>query len=243
MQIIKLDATESTNSYLKELSASHSLQDFTVVTTQNQTSGRGQFNAKWESEAGNNLSISILKKNIDVPLEKIFLVSISVSLAILHTLKELGVPNLSVKWPNDILSGNYKIGGILIENMLSGAKIKRCIIGFGLNVNQEEFKYAPKAASLKQIVGRSFNLELVFSALVENLHAQLNKPILPLENDLYAQYHSQLFRIGKPSEFLIEENKPITGVIKGVSLNGKLQVKFGGGIIREFGLKEIKLMY
>ncbi|MEP5941585.1 MAG: biotin--[acetyl-CoA-carboxylase] ligase, partial [Maribacter dokdonensis] len=52
MQIIKLDATQSTNTYLKDLSFKRELDDFTVVTTKNQTSGRGQLNAKWESEPG-----------------------------------------------------------------------------------------------------------------------------------------------------------------------------------------------
>ena len=69
MQIIKLDATESTNTYLKELSAKKEVQDFTIITTENQTSGRGQLNSKWESEKGKNLAISILKKNIDMPID------------------------------------------------------------------------------------------------------------------------------------------------------------------------------
>ncbi len=169
MQIIKLDATESTNTYLRELSLTKNLKDFTIVTTRNQTSGRGQFNSKWESDEGKNLAISILKKNIEVPIDRLFLISICVSLGVLNGLKQLGVPNLSVKWPNDILSGNFKIGGILIENMLSGTKIKQSIIGFGINVNQQEFKYAPKAASMKKIVGKSFDHELVLDSLIENL--------------------------------------------------------------------------
>ena len=243
MQIIKLDATESTNTYLKELSAKKEVKDFTIITTENQTSGRGQLNSKWESERGKNLAISILKNRINIPVDRLFLMNVCVSLSILDSLNRLNIPNLKVKWPNDILSGNFKIGGILIENIISGSKIKRSIIGFGLNVNQSEFKNAPNASSLKKIMGHDFNLDSVFYAIIENLHQKLNRPILTFENDLYKQYHSQLFKIGVKSNFLIQKEEPIEGVIEGVSKNGKLKVKLENGSLQEFGLKEIRLQY
>jgi BirA family biotin operon repressor/biotin-[acetyl-CoA-carboxylase] ligase len=243
MQIIKLDATESTNTYLKELSAKKEVQDFTIITTENQTSGRGQLNSKWESEKGKNLAISILKNNIDMPIDCLYLMNVCVSLSILDSLNQLSIPNLKVKWPNDILSGDFKIGGILIENIISGSKIKQSIIGIGLNVNQSEFKNAPNASSLKTIMGRIFNLDSVFYTIIENLHQQLNRPILTFENELYNQYHSQLYRVGMKSTFIIQKNEPIVGVIKGVSKNGKLRVKLENGILQEFGLKEIQLQY
>ena len=243
MQIIKLDATESTNTYLKELSAKKEVKDFTIITTENQTSGRGQLNSKWESERGKNLAISILKNRINIPVDRLFLMNVCVSLSILDSLNRLNIPNLKVKWPNDILSGDFKIGGILIENIISGSKIKRSIIGFGLNVNQSEFKNAPNASSLKKIMGHDFNLDSVFYAIIENLHQKLNRPILTFENDLYKQYHSQLFKIGVKSNFLIQKDEPIEGVIEGVSKNGKLKVKLENGSLQEFGLKEIRLQY
>jgi BirA family biotin operon repressor/biotin-[acetyl-CoA-carboxylase] ligase len=243
MQIIKLDATESTNTYLKELSAKIFLQDFTIITTENQTSGRGQLNSKWESEKGKNLAVSILKNSIDIPIDRLFLMNVCISLSILNSLNQLSIPNLKVKWPNDILSGNFKIGGILIENIISGSKIKRSIIGFGLNVNQSEFKNAPNASSLKTIMGYNFNLESVFYAIIENIHQHLNRPILTFENELYNQYNSQLFRIGMKSTFIIQKDEPIDGIIEGVSKNGKLKVKLVNGSLQEFGLKEIQLQY
>ncbi|APQ16464.1 biotin--[acetyl-CoA-carboxylase] ligase [Maribacter hydrothermalis] len=243
MQIIKLDATPSTNSYLKELSTQKVLKDFTIITTQNQTLGRGQLNAKWESDAGKNLAFSILKKEIDVSINKAFLISMSVSLAILEGLKELGVPDLKIKWPNDILSGNSKIGGILIENIISGSQIKRSIIGFGLNVNQKVFKNAPHAASLNTIVGRNYDLDKVFYLLIEKLHYQLQKPILAVESELFARYHSHLFKKGEACTFTTQDNSQLKGVIVGVTINGTLNLKLENGDFQEFGLKKIQLQY
>jgi BirA family biotin operon repressor/biotin-[acetyl-CoA-carboxylase] ligase len=243
MQIIKLDATESTNTYLKELLQQKEVVDFTIITTQNQTLGRGQLNAKWESEPYKNLAISLLKKDIDLPIGKLFLVSMQVSLAIIDALNELEIPNLSIKWPNDILSGNHKIGGILIENIISGSQIKRSIIGFGLNINQTAFKNAPHASSLKMIVGQEFNLDSVFYALIEKLHRQLNRPIATLEKELFEKYHSILFKNGEKCTFILLDNTLITGVIIGVTINGLLMVKLANGGVKEFGLKEIQLQY
>ena len=72
----------------------------------------------------------------------------------------MGKPkDLSVKWPNDILSANKKIGGILIENTVKGKKINNSIIGIGLNVNQEKFPDSLKnVTSLKKITNKEFDL-------------------------------------------------------------------------------------
>lgn len=243
MQIIKLDATESTNTYLKALAAENKLSDFTVVITRNQTMGRGQLNTEWKSEGGKNLAISILKNKMNLTVDKAFVLSISVSLSILESLKRLEIPNLSIKWPNDILSGNLKIGGILIENIISGLKIKESIIGFGLNVNQGQFENIPHAASLKQIVGHDFDLDTVFYTIVEDLNRQLNKPLLTIEEELFAIYQTNLFRIGKLSKFRIQDDRLIDGTIMGTTHDGRLIVQLEKGTIQQFGLKEIQLLY
>ncbi|WP_405383520.1 biotin--[acetyl-CoA-carboxylase] ligase [Maribacter sp. LLG6340-A2] len=243
MQIIKLDATASTNTYLKDLAVHTNLKDFTVVVTKNQTAGRGQLNSKWEFEKGKNLAISLLKNDLAIPVDKMFVLSISVSLAILKALEVLRVPNLSVKWPNDILSGNAKIGGILIENMLAGSKIKRSVIGFGLNINQVTFNYAPNASSLVNIIGQKQDLDHVFNILVEQLHHYLDKPMLNMEEELYQAYESKLFKKGVRSQFLEKNNKMLSGIITGVSKSGKLKVELDNGTLREFGLKEVQLQY
>ncbi|MEM9868732.1 MAG: biotin--[acetyl-CoA-carboxylase] ligase, partial [Bacteroidota bacterium] len=60
-QIIKLDATDSTNLYLKDLMLSSTPKDYTVVVTRKQLKGRGQMGTLWESEPGKNLTFSVLK--------------------------------------------------------------------------------------------------------------------------------------------------------------------------------------
>src|SRR5690606_34414076 len=169
MQIIKLNATESTNVYLKNLALEEELEDFTVVVARKQLKGRGQIGTKWESEVGMNLTFSILKNNVDLPVADQFLLNMGVSLAIFDALRQLYVPDLSVKWPNDILSGHFKICGILIENVLSGTMIQTSIIGIGLNVNQLNFGDLSQASSLKLILGRTFDLDELLHSVVGHI--------------------------------------------------------------------------
>ena len=80
---------------------------------------------------------------------------------------------MSIKWPNDILSENKKIGGILIENFFNKSKIKASVIGVGLNLNQEKFEKLPKATSLKIITGEKWASKIILNALIPPLEEYL----------------------------------------------------------------------
>ncbi|WKB82089.1 biotin--[acetyl-CoA-carboxylase] ligase [Cellulophaga lytica] len=243
MQIIKLNATNSTNQYLKELIMSTKVDDFTVVTTKNQEQGRGQMGTKWLAEPGKNLTFSVLKKSEALEVADQFLLNMCVSLAMYEALKELNIPNLTVKWPNDILSANSKICGILIENILTGSKIQSSIIGIGLNVNQLSFNNLPNVSSLKLLKGETFNLDEVLQLIIVKLKKYLTSNYLNSPDVLRTLYQEIMFRIHKPSTFKDKEGKMFMGFIKGVSSSGKLIVLLEDNIFKEYNLKEIQLLY
>ena len=83
MKLIKLDAIDSTNEFLKALSNKENLENFTVVTAENQTKGKGQMGSEWSSEVGKNLIMSILIKDYLFDINQIFNLNIAVSLAVL----------------------------------------------------------------------------------------------------------------------------------------------------------------
>ena len=239
MQIIKLNAIDSTNRYLRGLVSEIPLEDFAVVVAKHQTHGRGQRATTWQSEKDKNLIISVLNKNISINIEHQFLLSIAVSLALYKTLEAFQIPNLSIKWPNDILSRHNKIAGILIELVTKKNKIDHAIIGVGLNVNQIEFDQLPKASSLKKITGIHYNLDELLYKLLDNLKNFLNT------NDheqLWNSYEQFLFRKNKPSTFVDINGVSFTGIIEGVSRGGKLRVKTEDSV-EEFDLKSIQLVY
>lgn len=243
MQIIKLNATNSTNEYLKELIMSTSLDDFTAVAAEKQIKGRGQMGTEWLAEPGKNLTFSVLKKSEGLEVADQFLLNMCVSLAVFEALKELSIPNLAVKWPNDILSANSKICGILIENILTGSKIQSSIIGIGINVNQLEFNNLPNVSSLKLLKGETFNLDEVLQSILLKLKKYLTSDYLKSPDALRSLYQGIMFRVHKPSTFKSKEGELFMGFIKGVSPSGRLIVLLEDNIFKEYNLKEIQLLY
>ena len=169
MNIIKLSAIDSTNDYLKINFLDKTKNDIHVVYTFNQTKGRGQRGNSWNSEPEKNLAFSIAFFPNKFKVENHFTINIIFSLFILNTLKSLQIPDIKIKWPNDIMSGNKKICGILNELKIKGSKIQKIIIGFGLNINQENFENLPGASSLKLIKQIDYNLNEMTMLFVQNL--------------------------------------------------------------------------
>ena len=242
-RIIKLDATDSTNVYLKELVQSVSLADYTVVVAKKQLKGRGQMGSVWQSEEGKNLTFSMLKKFNILHAEQQFLLNIGVSLAICDVLQSLSIPNIKVKWPNDIMSGSSKICGILIENVLKGQLVQFSIIGIGLNVNQTDFGNLDKAASLRSITGNFYDLDELLHNILDSLYFHLDRLEEQKFDQLLSPYEKLLFRKDKPSTFTGADGDMFMGFIRGVSSEGKLVLELEDQIFKEFDLKEVTLLY
>ncbi len=243
MQLIKLDATDSTNDYLRRLSESNALGDYTAVMALKQLQGRGQMGSMWQSEAGKNLTFSILRNDLNWPVDEGFVLNLCVSLAIYSVLKDMKVPELSIKWPNDILSGSSKICGVLIENKILGNTIHSSIIGIGLNVNQLTFDNLLHVSSLSLLLDKTFDLDELLHNIIKKLKVIFTRREIAGPDPLWDDYEKLLFRKGKPSTFENNEGELFMGRIEGVSRDGKLIVALEEDVKREFATKEIKLLY
>jgi len=243
MRIIKLNAIDSTNTYLRQLSSASALEDYTIVSTQLQTQGRGQRGTIWESQDSKNLMFSVYKSMSFVEFSNAFCISMVTALSLVKTLKQFGVPKPMIKWPNDILSENKKVCGILIENIVTQNTLKATIIGIGLNVNQTEFPNLPQASSMLLQTGKVFSQDEILLAIVQHMKYYftfLKKKKIEVPTEAY---ESALFRKDKPSTFKDAEGSLFSGFIKGVTQTGNLQVLLEDAIVKEFDLKEITLLY
>lgn len=243
MKIIKLNATDSTNSFLKDLQQNLVLESFTVIAADMQLNGRGQQGSGWFSEPYKNLIFSVLVCFDDLLLSQKKYLNYAVSLAVFSSLNEESIPNLSIKWPNDILSGNKKLCGILVENNLKGIKIASTIIGIGLNVNQEDFpKELTKASSLKIITNKDFNLDALLNKILKKLQEYITLLKQKQFQVLETSYLNNLYKKNIATMFKDSNNVLFMGLIRGVSLDGKLQVELEDETVKEFGLKEISFL-
>lgn len=242
MNIIKLDAIDSTNNYLKKIILNEGIIDYTIVTAKFQTEGKGQLGTKWESEHSKNLICSVYKKNINIKVQDQFVISALVSLALIKTLRKVNLSNIHIKWPNDIMSDNKKICGILIENIVKENYIKDAVIGIGLNVNQTIFNNLPNATSIKNLIGTSCSKDEILKDLVKNLEYYFNKLDKSSINSIFEKYEDALFRINKPSTFKNSKGEVFSGYIKGVSRLGKLSVMLEDNLVESYDLKEISIL-
>ena len=242
MKLIKLDAIDSTNEFLKGLSNNQFVENFTAVTAESQTQGKGQMGSTWVSEASKNLIMSVLVRDFVTDINQLFDINIAVSVSIIKVFEDFAIPELSIKWPNDIMSYNKKIGGILIENTLKSEGEIVSIVGLGLNVNQTNFENLPKASSLSSICKKTFDKEEILLKILEKLEHNIlfwnqNKESLKLD------YSNSLFKKGIPMPFSDQNQQNFMGIIQGVSPIGKLEILLEDDSVSEFDIKEIQMLY
>ncbi len=243
MIIIKVSATASTNSLAREWCQSNKNLSPTCIAAFDQISGRGQRGAYWLSNAGENLTFSVIYPNPAVCVQSQFLLSAGVGLAILDALNELKINDLSLKWPNDIMAANFKIGGVLIENILKSGKIGTSILGVGINVNQLVFPGLPKAASLKSLSKKDFDTDSVLDLILKHLEHFLNGLNKTPGVEILSRYEKALFRKNKASTFELPDGNLLTGIITGVTPTGLLKVTLEDELLKTFDLKELKLLF
>jgi len=243
MNIIKLDAINSTNDYIKMLLQRQFVENFTIVSAENQTSGRGQMGSAWNVEEGKNLTFSVLVKDLLIEISQIFHLNVAVAVSIIEALSFYEIKELAIKWPNDILAEGKKIGGILIENSIKSDGEIFSIIGIGLNINQQNFEGLPKASSLAVIKNQEFQKEEILASILRNLGRNISLVMNGNTSQIWDKYHRFLYKKGLPMPFENASHEKFMGIIQGVTQSGKLEVMLADDSIKTFEIREVKMLY
>ena len=154
------DTVDSTNDEARRLI--RDLDNLSVIAARCQTAGRGQGDHKWHSLPGENLTFSVVLKFGEQGLAPLaardaLTITETITLALRLYLEEKSI-SVRIKWPNDIYTGDKKICGILIENILHGSDIVSSIVGIGLNLNQTKFPAdLPNPISVALMTGASYD--------------------------------------------------------------------------------------
>ena len=238
---IKVSQTASTNTYLSRLAAT--LPGGTVIYTPSQTAGRGQKGNSWESEDGKNLTFSLLLKLPPVKARDQFYLSEAAALAVVEALTAEAGDGFTVKWPNDVYWQDKKICGMLIENSLNGTDIATCIIGIGINVNQQIFvSDAPNPVSLINITGQEHDLEALLKCVcsrIEQLVASLDDD--SARQDMHQLYMTALYRNdGERHPFEDADGNRFMASIAGIAPDGTLTLLHEDGTRHSYLFKEVK---
>jgi BirA family biotin operon repressor/biotin-[acetyl-CoA-carboxylase] ligase len=239
-QVIWLPECGSTNTEARELLVQNRATDGCTVITDCQTAGRGQRGNQWEAAPGENLTLSVVWRPTFLPATAQFRLNLAVALGVHDWAAALLGPDpaLRLKWPNDLFYQDQKLGGILIENTLSGAQIHSSVVGIGLNINQTEFG-VPTATSLSRLTGRAYALAPLITRLLESLERRYLQLRAGQHEALRADYRRVLYRYDDWHPFEVSGQR-LTGRITDVTETGLLLLQLGDGQLRAFDLQEIR---
>ena len=162
--IIWYDELDSTNNEARRVL--DALDNLSVIAAVGQSAGRGQGDHTWFASPGKNITATIVLKPENLSAGDYLFVTRVTTLALLSYLREHCV-QARIKWPNDIWVEDRKICGILIENIIDGNRMKACLIGIGLNINEEGWpENLPNPVSLKELTGKEYDVRHELQLLV-----------------------------------------------------------------------------
>lgn len=219
MKKIHLETIGSTNSYLKE--RHRDMVDFSLVWADRQTEGRGRLGRTWE-DGGKSALFSILLKDglADLKLSEIPLVAAEA----VHRVLSRILPDLQIKWPNDLLIHGKKLAGILCEGVFEGNEPEALVVGIGINVNQTVFPGGLRTAptSLVLETGKEWSIETLVVAVAEEFAKALGRYRAGDRGFLaYGNRHSAL--LGKRVMFLWK-GKERSGIAGPMGPDGALEI-------------------
>lgn len=215
---------DSTSAYL--LRRRFVLPNFSVVTADYQTAGRGRSERTWYSEKGQNLLFSILIKDKKL-VENFSSLSVASAVSVINVLEKLGLYDLSFKWPNDVYVSSEKICGILLQSSSENSYIDSIVIGIGLNVNQTEFNgdYIHSPTSISKKTEKTYSIKKIRNLLYEELVKEFRK-IKAGKSDYLKKANKLNYLLGKEVFAEIKGEKKAITVLK-INPDNSLEVICG----------------
>lgn len=236
LQILK--ETTSTNmeaACLAQLGVEHG----TVIVAEHQTAGKGRLGRAWYSPAGGNLYCSVILRATAPPeqppkgLSWVPLASAVAAARAVHTITGL---LSTLKWPNDLLVGHRKLGGLLCESGVAGRQNLYVVIGLGLNVNVRREAFPADlqnvATSLASELGRSVDRAALLASFLYELEPRVNPLLAGLtvkSSDLLHEYSSLCSTLGRRVRVSLADGATVEGLAHSIALNGSLCIVEGDG--------------
>ena len=219
------ESIESTSKYLKD-NAIGDIGNCQVVIAKHQTNGYGRFKKKWDSKANGGLWMSIASsiKKINNPST----ITLAIGAVIAETLNDIGFKGIGLKWPNDLIYGMKKLGGILVESHAKDEDLTGIIIGVGINftapsLSLDSTRYNIQPTALEIISSDSFDKSELTASLILSIMNAIK------EYDEFG--FDPFFKTYKKYDFLrgrnitVERNNDnLSGLNDGISEDGALVI-------------------
>jgi len=236
----------STNTHAMQ-EADQGAPEGSVYFSDEQTAGRGRGAHQWSSPPGSGLYVSVLLRP-NIPPADVLWFSLAAGLAVRNAVQQVTSLECDLRWPNDLLFGPRKFGGILTELNAEVTRIRHLVIGIGINVNLQQFppELHSIATSLFIETERAWPRQELLIALLQSLHREVQALTAPASGRVATQ--SILERLERASSWVrgkqvrVEEMEGFSGVTDGLDARGFLQVRTPQGMRTIFsgGVREQK---
>ena len=236
-----LPVTGSTNQLALEAAQTGARRGIWVADEQ--TAGRGRSGHSWHSTRGDGLYVSVLVTP-ELPLDRALWLSLATGLAAQQAILTTTGIRIDLRWPNDLLCGSRKLGGILVESSVANAPstapaaLRYAVLGVGINVHHRMFPtdIASLATSLRIERGHDVGRQTLLIALLRALDRELDE--LDREYAGLASGPGLLTRFGEASSWVrgkrvqVPEEGGYTGLTTGLDPRGFLLVNSDDGVLR-----------
>ncbi len=229
-----VEVTGSTNSDLMAL-ASEGAPEWTVLVTGQQEAGRGRLGRTWESNPGQSLLVSVLLRP-ELPSEVVPLLSLMAGVAMSRACETACGVTVGCKWPNDLVVGERKLGGILTEASFTGSGVDHVVIGIGVNVRQhrddlpEEIR---ETATSVVIEGGLPDRMALLTEYLRELRAREERP-----EESMPEYRELCQSLGRTVRAGVASGQPVEGEAVDIGPTGELVIETTDGTKR-IGFGEI----
>ena len=198
-----------------------------VVLAERQTAGRGRRGRQWVSPFAENIYYSLVLR-MDGGMRQLEGLSLVVGLAVLSALREVGVSDVGLKWPNDVLVNNKKIAGILLELVGDPADVCHVVLGIGINVNMRVASEVDQAwTSVYLESGVAINRNVLVSKLNDSLRIYLKRHAESGFSAIQSEWEQNHLWQGREVS-LIAGVHQVNGTVLGIDQQGALRMNVNG---------------
>lgn len=224
--VLVFDSIDSTNAEALRAIERGQAAPF-LVLAERQTAGRGRRGRKWVSPFAENIYYSLVLR-IEGGMRQLEGLSLVVGLAVMQALRGLGVSSAGLKWPNDVLVGQKKIAGILLELVGDPADVCHVVLGVGINVNMQITDEVDQQwTSMRLESGKVFDRNHLVAELDMMLQAYLSRHQVDGFSAIQAEWEQNHLWQGRPVSLIAGVNQ-IDGEVLGIDNQGALRLKVDG---------------
>ncbi|MFH1354690.1 MAG: biotin--[acetyl-CoA-carboxylase] ligase [Candidatus Omnitrophota bacterium] len=203
----------------------------TLVLAEYQTRGRGRLGRDWSSPRYKGIYLSLILRPKMLP-QRASILTLLCAVSIWEAIQAITGIDTQIKWPNDILIDNMKLGGILTELIASTDEIKFMVVGIGLNINNDKKSLVPQATSLKEKKGEMISRVRLLQEILRKI--ECNYLIFQQKGAglFIEKWRKQSVTLGKRVKVQCHK-KVIEGVAQDIDTDGGLLIRNDSGMIQK----------